>query len=129
MTQRALINFGCFAQGEKSNTYQISLFFFCLDVKGTCTHAFTKHCCKFFTQVVAQFFLFPFSKKIGGGFVAQPLSQSKHSAQTDLCGLSLVEQRRASGLEGLDLKVSVVEWRGVMAQVCVFEQDHIHAAL
>lgn len=51
-------------------------------------------------------------KKVGDGFVARPLSESKHGAGgRSICGLSLVEQGRANGLERLDSKVRVVEVR------------------
>lgn len=45
--------------------------------------------------------------------------ESKHCTGADLCGLSLVKQGRANGLEILDSKVSLVDSGGVMAQVCV----------
>lgn len=56
--------------------------------------------------------------------MARPLSQRRVNTAlgADLCGLSLVKQGRANGLEGLDSKVIVVEVRqfgGVTAQVCV----------
>lgn len=61
-------------------------------------------------------------KKVGGGFVAQLIAEeSKHSTGADLCGLSLVREKRASGFERLDSKVGVVRCQtggGVMAQVC-----------
>lgn len=43
--------------------------------------------------------------------MAQPLSESKHGAGADLCGLSLVKQGRANGIERLDSKVDIVEVR------------------
>lgn len=35
--------------------------------------------------------------------------ESKHGAGADLCGLSLVKQERANGLERTDSKVNIVE--------------------
>lgn len=48
--------------------------------------------------------------------------ESKHSAGEDLCGLSLVKQGRANGLERMDSKVNIVEvsQRRSDAQVCVW---------
>lgn len=74
--------------------------------------------------MVARFFFFLFFLEKGEGFCGTAViaEESKHGAGADLCGLSLVKQGRANGLEGLDSKVIVVEVRqlgGVTAQVCV----------
>lgn len=119
------------ALNEKSNTHQTTiceLFFFFLP---WCKKA---HKCVYAHKTLSQIL------HISGGTIKKKkkkkgrrwfcgtaviTEESKHGAGADLCGLSLVKQRRANGLKGLDSKVSVVEVRQVewwLRCVCVYEQ-------